>query len=128
MKVAVPSYSPGGLDAPVSPHFGRCEVFTIVEVEDGEIKGVQVVPNTSSHFGGAMTPAQLLITMGVDAILTPGLGRRALALLENSRVKAYIVDAPTVRDAVRKLISGDIKVASMEEACPGRKHHEHEWG
>ncbi|RLI31447.1 dinitrogenase iron-molybdenum cofactor biosynthesis protein [Candidatus Bathyarchaeota archaeon] len=131
MRVAIPSYSPGGLDAQVFPHFGRCEVFTIVDIEDGEIRGVDVVPNRSFHFGGALSPAEMLVNLGVKCILSMGLGRRALAILQEYGIKAYITTASSVREAIREFVSGTLKPMSMDEACPGRHHvgheHEHHW-
>jgi predicted Fe-Mo cluster-binding NifX family protein len=36
--VAVPSELPGGLDAGVNAHFGHCEVYTLVIINDHKIK------------------------------------------------------------------------------------------
>ena len=38
--VAVPSAMPGGLDAQMGMHFGHCDIYTIVEIEDNKIKSV----------------------------------------------------------------------------------------
>jgi len=46
--VAVPSMSPGGLEAMRAGHFGHCDLFTLIHLEDGEIKEVFV--------GGQPTP------------------------------------------------------------------------
>ena len=45
MLVAVPSDAPGGLDAAVSAPFGHCAVFTLLQVQDGEIVGADLLPN-----------------------------------------------------------------------------------
>ncbi len=44
-RIAIPSMAQGGLDGERSGHFGHCDVFTLVDVEDGEIKEVIAVPN-----------------------------------------------------------------------------------
>ena len=38
--LAVPSCMPGGLDAQMGMHFGHCDIYTIVEIEDNAIKAV----------------------------------------------------------------------------------------
>ncbi len=43
--VAIPSTLPGGLDAELGAHFGHCDLYTVVKLEQGEIKDVRVLPN-----------------------------------------------------------------------------------
>ncbi len=54
--VAIPSMFPGGLDAMRSGHFGHCEVFTLVRLEDGKIRDVSVVNNLPHMQGGCQGP------------------------------------------------------------------------
>ena len=58
--VAVPSENPGGLDAPLGAHFGHCDMYTLVNVEDAEIKDVKVIPNVPHQQGGCMAPVNYL--------------------------------------------------------------------
>ena len=37
MIVAVPSNAPGGLDAEMSGHFGHCDVFTLITLDQGRV-------------------------------------------------------------------------------------------
>lgn len=59
MRIIVSTVT-GGLDDRVNPAFGRTPTFTIVDVENGEIVNVQVVPNPGYHsrgergYGGAV--------------------------------------------------------------------------
>ena len=39
MKIAIPTIGAGGLDCERSGHFGHCDCFTVVTVEDGIIAG-----------------------------------------------------------------------------------------
>ena len=117
MRAAIPSDKPGGLEAKVSPHFGRCDVFTLVEIENKKVKKVEIKENEGAHFGLGPTPAQILASMGVDAIVVRGIGPKALSLLEQSAIRVYMTSAPTVREAVQELIEGRAKLASSEDAC-----------
>jgi len=52
-RVAIPSQSPGGLGAHRSAHFGHCECFTVVDVNDGSIGEVTIVANAPPTRAGA---------------------------------------------------------------------------
>ncbi len=117
MKVAIPSNMPGGPDAAISPHFGRCDVFTLVEIKNGKITGGSTIDNRGTHFGFDKTPAEILASSGVDAVVAQGMGPKALELLGQSGIKIYFTSAQTVGEAVRELIGGKAKLATPKEAC-----------
>ena len=121
MKVAIPSNAPGGLEATISPHFGRCDVFTIVEITDGKIVSASTINNRGTHFGYEKTPAELLTSSGVDAILTQGMGPKAMQLFAQSGIAVYMTSAKTVQEAVRELTEDKAKLASLEDACKESK-------
>ena len=39
VRIAVPSEGQGGLDGLRAGHFGHCDVFTLVDIEDGADQG-----------------------------------------------------------------------------------------
>ena len=59
-RIAVPSNGNGGLDGQRAGHFGHCDVFTLIDVEDGAIKDVSAVQNEEHVQGGCMVPVNLL--------------------------------------------------------------------
>ena len=61
----------------VSPHFGRCPCFTIVDIQDGEVAKSEVVENPGHHPG--LIP-EFLYNKGVTRIVAGGMGRRAQAM------------------------------------------------
>lgn len=123
MQVAIPSNSPGGLDATISPHFGRCELFTIVEIFDKQVKKVRVVENQGEHFGSTKTPAENLLTEKISAIITIGMGPKAIALMSENGIDVYITSTSTVKQAVQELIEGKARLASDEDACKDSAEH-----
>lgn len=34
MRIAIPTNSPGGLDADRSDHFGHCDIFAMVDIDE----------------------------------------------------------------------------------------------
>jgi len=51
-RIAVPSNGEGGLEGTRSGHFGHCDVFTFIDVENGEIKDVSILQN-QEHVQGS---------------------------------------------------------------------------
>ena len=58
----------------VSPHFGRCPSFTLVDIEDGQITKKEVISNPGHQPG--FIP-QFLHQNGVSCIIAGGMGMRA---------------------------------------------------
>ena len=78
MKIAIPTMGAGGLGCERSGHFGHCDCFTVVTVEDGTITATEVIDNPPHEEGGCMRPVSLLAGHGVDAIVAAGMGMRPM--------------------------------------------------
>ena len=87
VRIAVPSVSPGGLNAVSSGHFGHCEQFTIINVEDQKIMSVDVIDNVSHVQGGCMVPVNLLAENRVQVLLVNGIGMRPLMGFQQAGIK-----------------------------------------
>ncbi|MDO5536919.1 MAG: NifB/NifX family molybdenum-iron cluster-binding protein, partial [Desulfovibrionaceae bacterium] len=72
--IAVPSCLPGGLDAAMGMHFGKCDIFTLVEIEGTDIISVQALPNAPHEHGGCLAPVEILASQGVKALIAGGMG------------------------------------------------------
>ena len=64
--VAVPSCAPGGIDAEISGHFGHCDLFTLVEIDNGAVTKVDALPGVSHQHGGCMVPVEFLANRGIE--------------------------------------------------------------
>ncbi len=130
MIIAVPSDHPGGLDAPISAHFGHCAIFTLVTVDDGAIGEVSVVPNSSHESGGCMGPVHALKDHNVAVLIAGGMGARPLAGFQQVGIDVrFKEDAEVVRDAVELFIGGRCRSFGDSQTCGGGEggcggHHE----
>ncbi len=113
MRIAIPCYI-GGLDDFVCEHFGRAEVFTIFDTETGE---VEIVRNTSEHFGGFGRPPELLRGKDIDAVICSGMGAKAIALFKSYGIKVYMGARGRVRDAIEQFMSGRLVEADESMGC-----------
>ena len=119
-RIAIPSVDNGGLDGQRSGHFGHCDVFTLVDVEDGQIKEVSTIPNQEHVQGGCMVPVNLLGQYNVNAIIVGGIGMRPLMGFRQVGIDVYH-DAvrPEIRPVVEDLIAGRLPIISDDQVCGG---------
>lgn len=119
-RIAIPSMGPGGLDGERSGHFGHCDVFTMVDVENGQIKQVTTVPNQSHVQGGCMVPVNLLAEHNVKALIVGGIGMRPLVGFQQAGIDVYYdVERPQIRPVVEDLIAGKLPAIGDDQVCGG---------
>lgn len=118
--VAVPSVNPGGLDASLMPHFGHCDVFTLVEVDGGTVKNVSTLPNMPHEHGGCTAPVQYLANQGVKVLLAGGMGMRPLMAFNQVGINVlYAGPEGTVGQAVDAFASGALPAFGDNGLCKG---------
>ena len=121
--VAIPSTSPGGLESLLGAHFGHCDLYTLVSVEDKEIKSVSVIPNVPHQQGGCMAPVNYLADKGAKTLIAGGMGFRPLMGFNQVGIDVYFGgDFQTVGDAVKAFIDDKLPQFSQENTCGGGGH------
>ena len=118
--IAIPSTQPGGLEAALGAHFGHCDLYTLVAVENGEVKDVQVVPNVPHQQGGCMAPVNYLAQKGVQKLIAGGMGLRPLMGFNQAGIEVYFGgQAQTVGQAIDAILEGVLPQFSQEHTCGG---------
>jgi len=119
-RIAIPSMDVGGMDGQRSGHFGHCDTFTLVDVEDGEIKKVKAIPNQSHVQGGCMVPVNLLAEHRVNALIVGGIGMRPLMGFRQVGIDVYYdATRPEIRPVVEDLIAGKLPLIGDNQVCGG---------
>ncbi len=119
-RIAVPSMETGGLDGRRSGHFGHCDVFTLVDVEEGQITSVTTVSNQEHVQGGCMVPVNLLAGHKVNAIIVGGIGMRPLMGFRQMGIEVYHDETrPAIRPVVDDLIAGKLPLIADNQVCGG---------
>ncbi len=123
VMIAVPSGNPGGLNAPLGAHFGHCDLYTLINVENGAIKDVQVIPNIPHQQGGCMAPVQYLAAKGVQQLIAGGMGLRPLMGFNQVGITVYHGgNAQTVGEAVQSALEGKLPEFQQMHTCGGGGH------
>jgi predicted Fe-Mo cluster-binding NifX family protein len=119
-RIAIPSMEKGGLDGQRSGHFGHCDVFTLVDVEEGKIKEITTISNQSHVLGGCMVPVNLLAENNVNALIVGGIGMRPLMGFRQVGIDVYHdAERPEIRPVVEDLIAGKLPIISDDQVCGG---------
>jgi predicted Fe-Mo cluster-binding NifX family protein len=123
VRVAIPSEGNGGLDGKRAGHFGHCDVFTCIDVEDGQIKEISILANQEHVQGGCMVPVNLLAEAGVNALVVGGIGMRPLMGFKQVGIEVYHDgERLDIRPVVDDFLAGKLPIISNEQVCGGGGH------
>jgi predicted Fe-Mo cluster-binding NifX family protein len=123
MRVVVSADSKNGLDSVVSPHFGRCPHFVLVDLDDHDVREVQEVDNP---YFGRHQPGQVpafINTLGANVMLTGGMGGRAIMFFQQFGIEGVTGAYGTVRQSLERYLGGELR-----GAAPCRESQEHGHG
>ncbi len=119
-RIAIPSDGKGGLDGIRSGHFGHCDVFTFIDVENGEIKKVSTLQNQEHIQGGCMVPVNLLAEQKVNALVVGGIGMRPLMGFRQVGIAVYHdAQRAEIKSVVEDLIAGNLPEIKDNQVCGG---------
>ncbi len=119
-RIAIPAVGSGGMNGKRSGHFGHCDVFTVVDVENGEVKKISAIENQEHVQGGCMVPVNLLAKHKVDALIVGGIGMRPLMGFRQVGIDVYHdAERIDIRPVVEDLIAGNLPVIGDDQVCGG---------
>ena len=126
MRIAISAEDNNGLESVVSPHFGRCPHYILVDVESQEVKEVQAVGNPyySQHAPGQVPG--FIHSQGVNVMVTGGMGRRAIVFFEQYGIEAVTGASGMVRHALEGYLSGELRGVQPCRESVEHAHGEYE--
>ena len=120
-RIVVPVVDESGLDARLSEHFGRAPYFAVIDLdENGSISSQRTVSNMSEHFGGTGRPPDRILRLRPNALVTYGMGPRALAIFQNARVAVLRANANTLKGII--LAYNNDELEELTEGCHHARH------
>ena len=122
MRIAVSADSKQGIDSVVSPHFGRCPHFVLVDLDGDNVGEVREVDNP---YYGNHQPGQVpgfIESLGANVMLTGGMGGRAIMFFEQYGIEGVTGAYGTVRQSVERYLGGQLKGAAP---CAESQEHGH---
>jgi predicted Fe-Mo cluster-binding NifX family protein len=123
MRIAIPTNSPGGLDAERSDHFGHCDIFTMVDIDgNNQITEVTIIQNGDHEAGGCMVPVKILQDAGAESIIVGGMGARPMRGFADVGITVYFADRSsmkTVQDVISGFTTRLLPVMHADQVCKG---------
>jgi predicted Fe-Mo cluster-binding NifX family protein len=108
MKVCVCAAGPD-LNSQVSPVFGRCPYFLIVDTKTEEFKAIPN-PALQAGRGAGVAASQLAASEGAKAVICGNFGPNAFSVLQMSEIKIYPgIFGLTAKQAIDKYNKGELK-------------------
>lgn len=122
MRICIPVEGTArGNEERVYGHFGSAPNFAVVDTAEGT---VEFLANANGHHEhGACNPVGAVAGKAVEAVVTGGMGRRAVELLNASGIRVFRTDAETVREVVNAFAAGEIEELTADAACGGHGCH-----
>ena len=103
----------------VAAHFGRCPMYTIVDIEDNLVTNKEEIENPG-HQPGFLP--EFLGARGVNLIISGGMGPRAQGLFAQKNIQTVIGIQGPIDEVIENYIQGQLKPG--EDLCDhGREHH-----
>jgi len=121
VRIVIPTLE-NGFDARLSEHFGRAPYFTVVDVdENGRLTDQKTIANESEHFGGVGNPPDRILQFKPNALVTYGMGPRALNIFQDAKVAVLRTNANTVREVITAYNKDELE--ELTEGCHEARHH-----
>ena len=121
MRICIPASDEKGLESSTFGHFGSAPFFVI---HDTNVGSTEVIRNENQHHGhGGCQPLSALEGKALDALIVSGIGRRAIARLNEAGTKVYRALEGTIADNVAKMEAGELEEFTAETACAGHDPH-----
>jgi predicted Fe-Mo cluster-binding NifX family protein len=122
VRIVVPVSDDKGIDAQLSQHFGRAPFYAIIDLdEEGHVIGQGTIANTSEHFGGAGLPPDRILQLKPKALITYGLGPKALRVFQDAEVAVLRTEANTVREVVKAYNNNELQ--ELTHGCHQAHNH-----
>ena len=124
-KIAVPTQISGKR----SGHFGHCQQFTLVEIENNVVRSISFLDNPPHPTKGCMQPVALLQANKVDSIIVGGMGANPFKRFMEAQITVFFADIdrfPDVQSAIDSLLAGELTPMGAQHLCGGSGNcHQH---
>jgi predicted Fe-Mo cluster-binding NifX family protein len=117
----IPVANEAGIASSLSDHFGRAPFFAVFEIdENDQARFVKTLPNRSEHFGGLGSPLDVILQVNPNAVITHGMGPRALSRFQDTKVAVLRANSSSVRTVLESYVKDELE--ELTEGCHQARH------
>ena len=118
IRIVIPVTDNKGAESQLSEHFGRAPFFAVFDFDEGgQVLSSRAVPNESEHFGGVGFPPDRILQLEPDAVITHGMGPRALRRFQDARIAVLRANSGIAQDILSAYLKNQLQ--ELTEGC----HH-----
>jgi predicted Fe-Mo cluster-binding NifX family protein len=117
-RLAIPCTGEANLQAEVSGHFGHCDSYAIVTIEEGRIESVESMSNQNHVDCGASV--RRLVENGVGLMLVQAMGMRPYLAFKELGIEVRCGIIRTVAEAVESYLKGETFPMGQDRLCEHR--------
>jgi predicted Fe-Mo cluster-binding NifX family protein len=117
-RLAIPCTGEAALQAEVSGHFGHCDSYAIVTIEEGRIETVESVSNKSHT--DCSSSVRRLVENGVGLMLVQSMGMRPYFAFKELGIEVRCGITGTVGEAVESYLNGETSPMGQDSLCEHR--------
>ncbi len=107
MKLAFTSTGEN-LESLLDPSFGRAKNFLVYDLQTQEFNIISNQQNLAAAQGAGIQAAQTIVAADIAALITGHCGPKAFRVLEAVGIKVFNTNAPTVADALKRYLAGEL--------------------
>nr|WP_315988728.1 NifB/NifX family molybdenum-iron cluster-binding protein [Desulforamulus aquiferis] len=113
MKIAMPAKN--GM---VNEHFGTTQEFALIELENGKVRGKQIISNEGlQHNHGGM--AHMLKNENIDTIICGGIGGHMIQALQQMGIKVLNGATGPLEEVAEAYAAGSLRTNPTQCNCGG---------
>ena len=118
MRLVYPTDEGIGYLSKRGAHFGKAKFYTVITLEDGSIKDVQVIPNPG-HSGGACSNAVTnILGLNPDALIVGGIGERPALGFSQAGLDVFVDRASsTVQESIKQFLENKLEKLDGRGTC-----------
>jgi len=124
MRIAIPSLDDRGIEGEISMHFGRSPYYTFVDIEDGEIKNIEVFPISYENHKVGELP-NFVKEHGGEIVIAYGMGQRAVDFFNQLGIEVITGAVGKIKDIIKDFIKGNLSIDKSWKEHGDFKKHEH---
>lgn len=118
MRLVFPTNENMGRLSPRGAHFGKANFYTLVDIDNGEIREVVGVQNPGHKTGGCANAVDNIMSLEPDALIVSGIGGAPAAGFNKAGLDVYFdQDSATVEESIGCFLKGTLVKSTGEGTC-----------
>jgi len=118
MKIVIPTNNDKGLLAEMGAHFGKANFYTIIDIDNNEIKDVEVIKNPGHAQGACSNAINNILSLNPDALIVVGIGPKPAMGFYNAGLNVFVDrESHKVEESIHKFLNNKLPKVTNKGTC-----------